>query len=65
MCLRPDHCFYSSSDRGDILAGLDRGGAGEMETSLRPDRASFFALDIEVPEDSLTERDNQPPRRGS
>ena len=36
-----------------------------METNFRPDGASFFALDIEVPEDSLTERDNQPPRRGS
>ena len=27
--------FYSSPDRGDILAGLDRGGVGEIQISVR------------------------------
>jgi hypothetical protein len=62
--LPADHCFYSSSDRGDILAGLDRGGVGEIqiETRSKPDWASFFALDIEVRADFLTERDDPPPQ---
>src|SRR5579863_6229522 len=50
---RLDHYFYSSPDRGDILAGLDRGGVGEIQIGMnaRLDWASFFTLDVEVPED--------------
>jgi mRNA interferase HigB len=32
---RPDHYFYSSPGRGDILAGLDRGGVGDQYDAWR------------------------------
>jgi hypothetical protein len=33
--MRPDHCICSSSGRGDILAGLDAGGAREIQIGER------------------------------
>ena len=34
-----------------------------METNCRPDWASFFALDIDAPEDFLAQRDDSPPQQ--
>lgn len=43
--LPANHCFYSSSGRGDILAGLDRGGGEEIQFGA-PDSHSLIPAQL-------------------
>lgn len=42
---------------------IRRQGDGLLISPVRPDWASFFAIDVSVPEDFLSSRDDSPPQQ--